>query len=121
MEMRRASLPCGCLSGNWIKETHANGSIIRYTYNVNDQLTTLDYGNYLSDNYSYDARGNLTSIEQKQGIVSLGTVATYAYNARNQLTQADITGTQIRFCLRPRWTAYPAKRPNGSDDQLPLG
>ncbi len=81
--------------GNRLTERHANGDVLRYSYNANDQLTKVEFPNYITDNYSYDTRGNMTAVEHKQGIVSLG-ISTYSYDARNMLISADV-GTSISY------------------------
>jgi RHS repeat-associated protein len=82
-------------SGNRTREIHDSGAVIRYNYNENDQLTSIQHPNYITENYEYDLRGNLDTVTQKQGITTLGTT-NYAFDARNQLTSvtsgSDVLG-----------------------------
>jgi RHS repeat-associated protein len=79
-------------NGNRTREIRANGDIIRYSYNENDQLTSIQRPNYITENYEYDARGNLISTEQQQGIGQPVQTASYTYDARNKLTEATVAG-----------------------------
>ena len=84
-------------NGNRTREIRANGDIIRYSYNENDQLTEIAYPDYITEEYSYDARGNLATVHQQEGISSPVEIAAYSYDARNQLTSVtsgiDTLGT----------------------------
>lgn len=109
----------GVFISNRTREIHANNDVIRYSYNQNDQLTKVEYPNYFTDNYSYDARGNLDVVTQKQGTTTLGTT-NYNFDARNQLASVgsatfsyDYTGRRTKqydggLTTNYLWDEFPA-------------
>jgi RHS repeat-associated protein len=83
-------------NGNRTREIRGQ-NIVRYSYNENDQLTKIEYPDYITEEYAYDARGNLAAVHQQEGILSPVEIAAYSYDARNQLTSVtsgmDTLGT----------------------------
>ncbi|MCG3086084.1 DNRLRE domain-containing protein [Anoxybacillus sp. LAT_31] len=83
--------------GNISAIIHANGTYTAYEYNDANQLKSLKNfdanGNVLNYFlYSYDANGDITAVETKDGTI------TYEYDALNQLTKETLAdGTAITY------------------------
>jgi RHS repeat-associated protein len=98
-------------AGNRLSEviTGTGAANTTYTYNANDQLTTLSKnvgGDITTTTYQYDTRGNLTqSVVEAFGVVN-DVTTTYRYNARDLMTQVNINGhnnsTEILYAYNHR-------------------
>ena len=84
-------------AGNRTHMIESSGDISHYIYDDNDQLTRVNLPNYFFEEYSYDARGNLTGIQLKRdGVIDtpVGNPTLFEYNARDQLSRIELPTTE---------------------------
>jgi RHS repeat-associated protein len=66
-----------------VSETTRGGEVVTSTYNSQQQVTERDYPDLPDQTFTYDARGNIASITDSNG------VSHFTYNANGQLTHVD--------------------------------
>ena len=76
-------------TGNVIKHLDANGNTSRYSYDILDRLTRVQYPKGTDDTFTYDTLSRRTLVTD-----AIGTV-TYQYDTANQLTRVTYPGNKI--------------------------